>query len=362
MKLLVLLAVLFALLPLSAQAAENDEPAIILDAQGFQCLLTTTAVTTADCDMLVMVTYELPKTDWRNALYMEEISCISSDEANFLDLCYTSLIPGIITHSFYDGPQTSALLVGVRTPPRIGVGLSAIYLEAGHGLTFGDTTYETCLEPDVTFFTPATPSCATISWNTVTDVDADGLVWDDAKDVNSTALQEIGSDIEALTPLPSGLLVEAGRITPMGAVFFIEAFSQWVVAAPDAFTIATFPLEPFVVSTGNTALEDDVETESSDSELNTWISSWSVLNNMSLGSATQRLRLVGGAIIGIIAAIIIFFVLSMFRNGVYLAILLAALFIWVGALQNWVEPSLYFLVLTIGAAIGFAKWARDTFA
>mgnify|MGYP006405769393 CR=1 FL=1 len=140
-----------------------NPPMTLDEAHGFQHLIN-------EGDMLILVRYELPKADWRIDAadvavatatapfvpYMEEATCIDNDEENLLDLCYTSLLSGVAINTFYDGPHLSSTLLRSRTLPRVGDGISAVYFGTGHSITFGDPTYEACVEGSATLFSPKT--------------------------------------------------------------------------------------------------------------------------------------------------------------------------------------------------------------
>ena len=366
-KLLLLPLLLFVLIP-SVVLADADPTITLIEAQGFQCLLTQTATTGAECDMGILIRYELPKTAWRfdaddvststepTVPYMAQAACTDDDEGLLFDGCYTSLESGIVSHSFYSGAHGSSL-VGARTPPRVSHALSMIYVGPGHGLTFGDTSYETCLEPATTVFTPATPQCLTISWNTVTDADVDGLMFDDATVINATALIGMMSNLQAIIPGPD-ILVVNGKITPLGQVIYTDAaFTGFAVAAPTAFQITVFEQEGFAPSVTPTAFELAIDAEASASDLDSMVTSF---NNKFLPGVSKQLT--GGVLFLFVAGIVAYVILKAVNDrllGTAAAAMGAFCVVTVGVLSGMVDANLYWIVLLLFTALAAISWTRD---
>ena len=337
----------------SAHAAA-DEPITLSEAHGFQCLVTTNAVTAADCDLLVLVRYELPKDDWRSTTYMEVTTCFDDNELDFLDLCWTSLLNGIVTMTFYDGPQATGIQVRARNLPRVGHGLAALYSGAGHGLTFGDTTYQACIEPSATVFTPATPKCLDITnWHTVTDSDSDGMMIDQARTINAAALQDIAANLQEALPGRTEAIATNGLITPTGAIFFSEAYTNSVKAAPAAFAIAEQIQDDVTLGSSNTAAETTIATEAQASSLWGYVNDF---NNNHLGS--MNMNVVGGVLIGGLAALVFIFVFTWIKN-LFVTSVIAALFIFGGGvLQSFIPLSLFLVITLLFASVGTFSWVR----
>lgn len=363
-----LLAPLILMVVSGVALADADPETTIIEADGFQCLLTPTAATTAACDMLILIRYDLDKVTWRidvddisppaiTVEYMAEADCLDGDEQNLLGLCHTSLKSGIVTHTFYNG-AFGASLIGARTPPRVGDGISAIYVAAGHSLTFGTATYETCLEPASTVFSPATPACSVINWHTVTDADADGLVYDDAQGINAPVLVNIMENLERATPDPE-LLTTNGKITPLGQFPYTdEAFSGWPLAAPDAFAIVQLEQASFAAPTADTALETAVKAEASGT----------YLDGLITGFVTDRVpgvskQLVGTVFFLILSAGLALAILNWLGRG--FGVFAAGLTIWAvmttGMLTDMVDANLYWIILLIFASLGLFDYLRDKF-
>ena len=328
----------------------------LLEAHGFQHLI-------AEGDILILVRYELPKDDWRVDSgdssfhpYLEEATCFEANEGNLLYRCWTSLLSGVATQTFYDGSQASGFLTGNRNLPRIGHGLSAIYIGSGHSLTFGNTTYETCVEGSATLFSPRTVDCDTLLWHTVVDADSDGAFLDDAPAFNDNILVQIGANLEEATPGRVGQYVSNARITPMGSLFFSEAFTGIPLAAPEAFQIGaqSRDREGLALTDADTTAEATITTDSANnSNMWGWVNDFN--NNHFAGALSMKL--VGGVFIGLLAAFIFAAALSL--ANVAFAGIVAALFIFgFGVLNDLFDYKLFLIVLLMMFGWGAFTFVR----
>ncbi len=209
----------------AAQAAVNMTSN---EAYGFQNVLETG-------DMLILIRYDLPVADWQKAStstpYMLDATC--DDITDIEDPCYTSLVSGTALQTLYDGPRGGGgvLLRGSRTLPRIANGLSGLYFAAGHGLTFGTATYDSCIEGSATLFAIVPTSCQAISWQaSATIVANQALV--------KTILPQVMLNLQAAASAGVNTYVESDKITLTGMVFAREALAYINYAVPGAFIAA----------------------------------------------------------------------------------------------------------------------------
>ncbi len=345
--------------PESAHAADPDPPFTIQEAHAFQCLIECGS-TDADKDMLVVIRYEMPPDDWRNTTYMQEITCVDDDENNPIDLCQTSLFSGIMAHTFYDGPQLSATKLRERTPPRINNGMTAFYFTKGHGLSFGSldstaVTYETCMEPSSTVFTPALVKCSIPIYHDLSDINGDGFTDIlDARTINAAATQTIGKNLEAAYSGLTGLLMQNDLIAPPGMIYFSEAYTNWVKAAPGAFTISKDVNSDVVLNSGETGAEIAIAAEASASKLFGYVDDFR-MNHL----PGTSMNIVGGILIGAIGVIVLIVILAWLKNA-FIAIVVGALFIFGGGvLNNFVDLKVYYVTLIIPMAVGLVGYFRS---
>jgi hypothetical protein len=243
-------------------------------------------------DRLILIRYDLPLAEWAfdgktatttnpvhnasdvSVSYMKNATCteISSlSSTNPLpDSCYTSLLSGIVTHQFFNGvasdPDSQNL--GIRTLPRIGDGMSGLYIRAGHGLAplSGGTdaeqaelqTYETCLTGAVNVFTAPTFTgniniCLKPIWHPT------ALVTD--KSSLTQTMVAMVLNIQEEMEEPVNRFVAQDVITEEGIVFPREAFTLAVQASPDAFyTGVSQPWLDYDTDAVPSALEKQLET------------------------------------------------------------------------------------------------------
>ena len=249
----------------SAQIA--PPPMQMIEAYGFENVLELD-------DRLILIRYELPLEDsvgpvWQTdttanqypTAFMRDASCADAD--NLKDACYTSLRTGMVLHTMYDGVRggTGVTQVGIRSAPRIGDGVSAIYIRAGHGLApvgAPSASYETCLEGSATTFILPTYSsrpieCANPLWIPTTSVlDKDSMVT-----ILVSMMQNVQDDLD----WPVNSFVDQSVITETGSIMPKEAFSAIASAAPRAFYAAIQqPWTDVNIVPTPTALDITVET------------------------------------------------------------------------------------------------------
>jgi hypothetical protein len=350
-----LLVVAVAVAALATMAPIANPTMTLEEAHGFQHLIN-------EGDMLIFIRYHLPKDSWRvdsvddplNPL-MEKADCHDGNENDPLDLCWTSLLPGAVTQTFYDGPQASGTLTANRTLPRISHGLAAVYIGAGHSLTFGDTTYVTCIEGSATLFSPRTIDCDTLLWHPITDTDSDGLFIDDAPSQNADALVQIAAALQDDMPGRQETLITNGLITLMGTIYFLEAFSNISAAMPDAFLIGKQRIDAVVLANTDSAAEIAITSSAQASKL------WNYVNDFNVNhfDGVISTQLIGGVLILIVAFCIFGLAMAILKN-LFLAASISALFIWGGGvLTDFVDLKVYMILLLLLFGVGMFSYARN---
>ena len=282
-----LLAVAVWAIPSVAMASPVAPPTVnLFEAHGFANVMEPD-------DRLILIRYELPLDEWQfdgltatttnpvvNALtgdpvdYMRNATCTeltSLSTTNPLpDSCYTSLLSGMVTQTFYDGAGSdpASTNLGIRTLPRIGDGMSGVYIRAGHGLaplSGGSSaeqdalnTYQTCLQGSSTTFVQPTFTanfqlCLNPIWHPTT------LVTD--KDALTHTNVQMTLNIQEEMNEPVNKFVAEDTITEEGIIFAREAFTLMVQASPRAFyTGVSQPWTDFDTSVTPTALENELTT------------------------------------------------------------------------------------------------------
>lgn len=203
-------------------------------------------------DLLILVRYELPTDDWRSADYMVDHTCDDVDDLD--DNCWNSLETGMVLHTLYDDDRDTGMLSGVRTISRIGHSLSGIYLEAGHGLTWDDTSYETCVEGSSTTFSPVPNACFTLFWHSSDDLASTSAVIE-------PYLVQMALNIEEEFPKTPTTFVNMDKITDEGVRFAREAFPAIMSVVPGAFFAGVdHAFDDFGPDATPTDLESGIET------------------------------------------------------------------------------------------------------
>ena len=312
-------------------------------------------------DMLILIRYDLPAESWRGdsgddptAPLMEEADCHDGNQNDPLDLCWTSLVPGAVTQTFYNGPQASASLMANRTIPRISHGVAALYIGPGHSLAFGDTTYEACIEGSATLFSPRTIDCDRPLWHTVTDTDGDGAFLDDAPAQNADALIQVAAALQDAMPGRQETLITNGLITPLGTLYFQEAFSNIVSAMPQAFVVGEMSIDIVNLSNSDSAAEISITSAAEASRL------WGYVNdyNQNHFDGAVSTQLVGSILVLIVAFALFGLAMAMLKN-LFMAAIIASLFIFGGGvLLDFVDMKVYFILLLLLFGVGMFSYAR----
>lgn len=275
--LLVLLCGLAIGSPLRFNAAFAAAPLItIAEAHAFE------HVVEAD-DLLVLIRYNLPVADWQNTTYMDDFTC--ADNNNVQDPCFTTLRNGAAFLRLYNGvPVVSEGLM-----PRIGGGLNAVYLPAGHGVTFGDAGVSICVE-GVIVPTPTQTCASSITWHSTASVTA-------TKTLLTSLMPTIVVNLQQQMNKPKNNYVNLDKITQIGAVFATEAFSPMPLVAPDAFSAGVKNVGGRTVYTTAPALQSALDTAAQSSS---WYQGAALFSEEFLGVGIKVAGGIGTIILGVL--------------------------------------------------------------
>ena len=291
-------------------------------------------------DLLILVRFELPTDDWSNSTYVTNTSC--ADANDFSDLCYTSLRSGAAIQTLYSGAHEArgVALAGFRSLPRIGQGLSALYLNPGHGLTWANATYETCVEGSSSLFSPIPHSCLTLQW------------CPDCADPDTTPIRldldlvQMMLNLEEELDQPQNLFVNIDKITQTGIIFPREAFPSMRSVVPGAFfTGVSSAFNDFRPTLTPSSLQ---ATAAAAAAASTFRSSLEDVSNEYLGAP---INLVGALITVIIAASIMGGSMMVTRD-VSTSALLGSLAIPVGWYLGFIPTAAIWVILALAMTLG----------
>ena len=192
-------------------------------------------------DLFILVRYNLPasSTDLASvdewcAQVRDNTGCTSTGSIYVDPIFPNTINEGVAFATVYkDGIATS--ITQQEPLKRIGHGLSGIYVDAGHNITFGNASTEVCIESSTAIATPRTQNCLFPTW--VGGVGSQS----DQKDRLTNLLSGLGSPIKNLESalyMPQfALLSPLGKITPLGSAYTSEALSFMSSIIPGAFQI-----------------------------------------------------------------------------------------------------------------------------
>ena len=340
-RLTLLLAALAALMPTLLSA---DTVVAIVDVTIFQADAYRHVAETGD--LLVLVRYELPIADWQNATYMADATC---DDANdFSDTCFTRLNQGVALQVFYSAAHDAAGVsqFSVRPVPRVGHGLSAVYLAAGHTVTWGAAAYETCIEGSSTTFNPVPHSCLTINWRDSTGINNTPAVMDEN-------LVQMMLNIQSILDQPINTFVNADKITSTGSIFPREAFPSIQNVVPQSFFAGVEQaFEAFDPPTGPGSLETSTTGAATASAFYT-----------NLDTATQEYFGISVRTLGAMGTMIIAISLAIggmwATRDVSVSLLMAAMVVPVGWYLNFIDTAALWTAMAIVVIIlGLWLWKK----
>jgi len=134
-----------------------------------------------------------------------------------------SLNPDLVFVTFWKDCLPADCSVGTLldsvTAPRIGHAISGVYMEAGHGVSWEDSTVNGCVEVNPLQFTSASQICMPVLW-AVADNDVD----DQRNELGVWFLNQLlALEIEHTTGL--NFYVQNNRITDAGKTYVLEALN-----------------------------------------------------------------------------------------------------------------------------------------
>ena len=324
--LMVLAMVAMVPVPLVAQSTAPT----VHEAIGYQHVVATG-------DMLILIRHELPTADWRTSTYMGDTTC--ADSGDYLDACYTSVLSGGVLHTFWDGdPDTAGTnLLAVRTIPRIGAGLSGLYLGAGHGLTSGTSTYETCVEQSSSI--GMLQGCQSILWRSTGTTLALTQALLEADIVAMTRNMEEGAEVS------TNRWVANDQITEEGTTFPREAFAPIMDAVPAAFFAGVTGQGQDFDASGTMSLETALQTSAQSSDLYVGVTR---VASQYLGMP-ERLA---GSFVTLLIALVVTAGIVRFTDNLQFGLIGAGIVVAFGTLMTWVPLAAALVSLVLGVLLG----------
>lgn len=288
-------------------------------------------------DLLVLVRYELPTSDWRSADYLVDHTCVDEDDLD--DNCWVSLRSGIALHTFYLDTWGSVPLSGVRTAPRIGHGISGLYFGAGHGLTWGDGAYQTCIEGSSSVFSPVPHSCLPLLWHSSQNLAATG-------EVMTPYLIQVVLSLEEVFPKPPNTFVNIDVITEEGLRFPREAFPAIMSVAPGAFFARVEQaMDDFDPSATPSDLESQMETAAQESRV------WQSVRD--IGGEYFGVGVgVFGSILTLGAALAVIAVVVHITHSTAVGVLMGGTIIGIGLFLDFVPMEPIWVIIAIALVLG----------
>tara|TARA_R100000808_G_scaffold12437_1_gene30967 strand:+ start:11171 stop:12286 length:1116 start_codon:yes stop_codon:yes gene_type:complete len=331
----------------SAEAAVDPPTYDLFEAYGFENVL-------EQDDRLILIRYDVDLSLWQNTTYMVDPVCETytndtTTREKLIDPCLTSIKPGMLLHTFYDGTKgdPGVLQQGLRLLPRIGDGMSGLYIRAGHGLApVGSTTsngYRTCLEGSPTFFVPPTYTgppitCSALIWtNTLNVQDKAGM---------TSVLRQMMANIEEDMVFPVNTLIAQDKITEPGVVMPREAFTSIVRAAPEAFyTGITNPWKNIEVVPTPTVQENAIQNEATSSTI------YKAFDGVAAEYFGTSATVFGGLVILMVAAIAVMAVGAV-TGSITLGAIMGFLFLMMGVFLGIVHVGALWATIALLTLVG----------
>tara|TARA_R110002020_G_scaffold160996_1_gene345723 strand:+ start:603 stop:1676 length:1074 start_codon:yes stop_codon:yes gene_type:complete len=228
--------------------------AVLNNAIGYQNLITD-STETAGRDIFFLVRYDLPVSnsdptkDWCKDLY-DTSGCSQTSTVTSVPLYAGSLPVNYVILTLLDETGTVRATQQIR---RIENSLSGIYFTAGHGLDFGNLSYQLCL--NIYGSVPYT-DCLNINWS----YPATGETQTDYLSVLEIDIKNQLMLIESAQNWDEGFLLQRATqtITQDGQVYTRLAFAPLQELIPDAFQASGFDVAPTAVAGGVPVLEQNI--------------------------------------------------------------------------------------------------------
>lgn len=116
--------------------------------------------------------------------------------------------------------------------PRIGHGLAGHYFSPGHGITWGSTAMNYCIEPSSDFSTTSTPACVVMTFN------GDANTQSAQRDRLESDIVAMVVDIQTARGLPTGSYTTGSRLNAAGRILALEGYVYMDQVVPEAFQAA----------------------------------------------------------------------------------------------------------------------------
>ena len=228
--------------------------AVLNNAIAYQNIITDSTAT-AGRDIFFLARYDLPVSnsdptkDWCKDL-SDTSGCSQSSTVASIPLYAGSLPSDYVILTLLDETGTVRATQQIR---RIENSLSGIYFTAGHGLDFGNSSYQLCLQ-----IAGSSPydECLNISWS----YPASGETQADYLSVLEIDIKNQLMLIESTQNWDEGFLLQRATqtITQNGQTFTRLAFAPLQDLIPDAFEASAFDVAPTAVAGGVPALESNI--------------------------------------------------------------------------------------------------------
>lgn len=293
-------------------------------------------------DLLVLIRYELPLDEWQTTTpaFMSDVDCVDDEAPR--DSCYTSLVSGIALHTMYDNdPDDGGLLLGSRTLPRIGHGLSGLYFAPGHGITPSSLDVQTCIEGSATVFSPVPQTCITLQWNVTTDLA------ETRTDAPATLIQ-MALNLDDASDY-AFRMIDQNLISDFGVIFFTEAFGVFLKAVPGAFVLGVETVfEDFNSTATPTALETGIQGTAQSSQ------AYLTVDHAARQYLGMSVRTLGSMMVGVVAMVAVAGSYAWTRST-EIAALFAVPFVGFGVWMDWIPVGAAFALLAVTLVVG-AIW------
>ena len=318
-------------------------------------------------DLIVMIRYELPLENWQfdqatttadqvvTTPYMQRATCEDDNPELISGLCYTSIFSGIAMQNVYNGKSSTDPIVGSRTLPRIGHGISALYFPPGHDLETDNLL--TCLSTSSTLFTNPANECQPPEQHPLPE-NADRF---EREKINGDVMANIANALDNEWPLRGLGVLANGNLTPFVAILFYEATPFAPRAAPSVFAMAVdLARDVETLSTTNTPLQDEIDRNATSTQASgggviaySWFSDW-VTNHYDDKISVQMFGSLVFLFIGLIFLIVSW---AYLKNGLISSIFFSVPLI-VGMMQGLVDSNLILVVLLVLAIPAIFTWFR----
>jgi len=233
-----------------AARAAASPPTLIYQAEAYQNIVDDDNLG----DLLVIIRYELDVALW--CAELENIEGCGDSPPDPEEP--TSLPQGAVNLSLYDYVAGTSTLRSFGRVPRIDHALGGIYLSSGHGLTWGDTDVEACVEASATLYDPAASSCLAVTWNGAGDD------MDDQRDALGQGVRQMLLTLQDERAEPQYTYVSSvSKITVAGQVFSREAFGWLDRVAAEYFQTGGQPMRTgdYEAPSGEPGLQTSIDAD-----------------------------------------------------------------------------------------------------